>query len=162
MERGDPFPKLNLLLADDDKDDCLLFKEAMEELQLPITLATVHNGEQLMENLEENTDQLPDVLFLDLNMPRKNGFTCLEEIKSTPRLKQLPIIIISTSFDKNIAEQLYNKGAQYYICKPADFTNLKIVIHEALTRVMHDGACGGTPQPSRENFVLSAFKSVSI
>ena len=71
-----------ILLADDDTDDCIFFKEALDELLLPTKLMTVHDGEQLMHLLANESTELPDVLFLDLNMPRKNGFECLEEIKS--------------------------------------------------------------------------------
>jgi CheY-like chemotaxis protein len=84
---------LNILLADDDLDDCIFFKEAVGELMLSANLKVVHDGEQLMQLLISETSELPDVLFLDLNMPRKNGFECLTEIKLDPRLKQLPIII---------------------------------------------------------------------
>lgn len=62
---------VNILLADDDKDDCLFFKEALEELPLSSQLTVMHNGEQLMRFLEEKTSELPHVLFLDLNMPKK-------------------------------------------------------------------------------------------
>jgi CheY-like chemotaxis protein len=126
---------LNILLADDDKDDCLFFKEALEELPLVSNLTTVHNGEQLIQLLTKKTVQLPDVLFLDLNMPRKNGFTCLEEIKSDHKLSHVPVIILSTLFDENIANRLYKNGALFYICKPPDFHELKKVINLALTLV---------------------------
>ena len=66
-----------ILLADDDKNDQLLFKEALEELPVTTHLASVENGEQLMQLLNDGKELLPDILFLDLNMPRKNGFTCL-------------------------------------------------------------------------------------
>ena len=87
---------VNILLADDDSDDCLFFKDVLDELNLPTLLTTVHNGEQLMEVLLKSTE-LPDILFLDLNMPRKNGFECLSAIKQTKKLNQVPVIIFSTS-----------------------------------------------------------------
>ena len=72
----------NLLLADDDEDDCDFFKEALDELLLPTSLVTVNDGVQLMDFLSESgAENLPDILFLDLNMPRKNGLECLTEIK---------------------------------------------------------------------------------
>ncbi len=82
--------QLNILLADDDTDDCVFFKRALKELAIPISLTTVHDGEQLMDFLANKTNELPHVLFLDLNMPRKNGFECLSEIKSNEKLSQLP------------------------------------------------------------------------
>ena len=73
--------QLNILLADDDTDDCIFFKKALDELTLPTNLVAVHDGEQLMHLLTNDTNPLPHILYLDLNMPRKNGFECLSEIK---------------------------------------------------------------------------------
>src|SRR5436190_20290480 len=94
--------KIGILLADDDKDDCFLFREALSELPVPTNLVTVHDGEQLMSYLTEHAKDLPDVLFLDLNMPRKNGFECLTEIKHTDTLKDLPVIMFSTSYPRDM------------------------------------------------------------
>ncbi len=141
----------NLLLADDDKDDCLFFRDALEELPVQAELTTVHNGEQLMQLLGESKDTLPHVLFLDLNMPRKNGFECLSELKLDDRLKSLPVIIFSTSFEQDVVNLLYKKGGQYYIRKPAEFSQLKNVILEALTLI----AEGKTSQPDRDQFVIT-------
>ena len=148
----------NLFLADDDKDDCLFFKDALEELPVSAELTTVHNGEQLMQLLKEKIGELPQVLFLDLNMPRKNGFECLSEIKSSDKLKELPVIIFSTSFEQDVVNLLYKKGGQYYIRKPAEFSQLKKVIHEALILI----AEGNKNQPPRENFVLTGQESVVV
>ena len=126
---------ISILLADDDKDDCLLFKEALEELHIQTTLTTASDGEQLMEILTQTPDKPFHVLFLDLNMPRKNGFTCLKEIKQDKILKPLPIIIFSTSYDAHTADLLFKDGAAHYICKPAHFSELKKVIQQALTLV---------------------------
>src|SRR5690242_15966137 len=123
----------HILLADDDKEDSLLFQEILDELPLSTHLTTVFNGEQLMQLLSDTKEQLPDVLFLDLNMPRKNGFDCLTEIKSSEKLKLLSVIIFSTSYDPEIVNLLYKNGAQYYIRKPNSFGQLKKVIHQALT-----------------------------
>src|SRR4051794_29242611 len=103
----------HVLLADDDEDDCLLFKDALDELTLPVKLTITNNGEQLMQLLGDPNAALPDIVFLDLNMPRKNGFECLTEIKESERLKQLPIVIFSTSFEEGMADLLYRQGAQH-------------------------------------------------
>ena len=149
---------LNLFLADDDKDDCLFFKDALEELPISAELTTVHNGEQLMRLLTERIGELPHVLFLDLNMPRKNGFECLSEIKLDENLKKLPVIIFSTSFEQDVVNLLYKKGGQYYIRKPAEFSQLKKVIHEALILI----AQGNVSQPLREDFVITGQNELTM
>jgi CheY-like chemotaxis protein len=126
---------VRLVLADDDEDDCLLFKEALDEIPIVTNLSTVNNGEQLMQLLKLTNDSIPPVLFLDLNMPRKNGFECLNEIRRNEKYKTFPVIIYSTSFDEEMVERLYKNGAQYYIRKPVEFSKLKKVIYEALLLV---------------------------
>lgn len=147
------FLRFNILLADDDKDDCLLFKEALSELPLNTNLTILHDGDQLMQYLLANVSTLPHVLFLDLNMPRKNGFQCLSEIKQHPDLKDLMVIIFSTSFEQYIAGDLHKGGAQHYIRKPDDFGLLKKVIYEALVLVAQDN----NTQPLIEYFVLKGL-----
>ncbi len=142
--------KYNLLLADDDSDDCLFFKEALEELPVDASLSTVNDGVQLMDFLSSNSGDLPDALFLDLNMPRKSGLECLTEIKVTDNLKHLPIIIFSTSLDLDVVDSLYEKGANYYIRKPGDFSALKKVIFEAITLTNN----ANSKHPNREEFIL--------
>lgn len=141
---------IRLLLADDDQDDRLFFEEALEELALSVQLTTVADGEQLMQHLEDGNARLPTVLFLDLNMPLKNGFECLIAIKSDEKLKDLPVIIYSTSFDQDTVNLLYDHGAQHYIRKPSEFSQLKKVIHTALTLL----AQSFSRQPEKEKFVL--------
>lgn len=124
--------KLHVLLADDDLDDCLFFKDALEELSISAQLTTVHDGEELMNYLKQNEEHQPHVLFLDINMPRKNGPECLSEIKSNKKLKNLPVVMFSTSNSWDTINTLFRSGANIYIHKPSDFTQLKQVIHHAL------------------------------
>ena len=124
--------QLNILLADDDLDDCRFFKEALEALPLTTKLTTVNDGEELMTYLLENTDHLPHVLFLDINMPRKDGFECLTEIKHHDKLKDLPVVMFSTSNAQDKINILFNTGADVYIRKPSNFAQLVQVIHHAL------------------------------
>jgi CheY-like chemotaxis protein len=123
---------LNILLADDDSYDCLFFKKAIEELRLSTNLTIVNDGEQLMNYLSDNPKNLPDILFLDLSMPRKNGFECLSEIKQNKKLKDLPLVMLSTSDSKDTISKVFRIGAQVYIHKPGDFAQLKQVIYHAL------------------------------
>ncbi|SFC96343.1 response regulator [Flavobacterium phragmitis] len=143
--------RYNLLLADDDDDDCLFFKEALDETSINAALSIVHDGVQLMDYLKTNSsNNFPDVLFLDLNMPRKNGIECLAEIKADEKLKNLPVIIFSTSLDSEIVNNLYKNGASYYIRKPGDFSKLKKVIEIALTTASENNF----RQPERAHFIL--------
>ena len=141
---------LNLLLADDDTDDCFFFKEALKELTIAAKLTTVNDGVQLMELLSGKEIQLPDALFLDLNMPRKSGLECLSEIKATEKLMNLPVTILSTSLDINVVNLVYEKGANYYIRKPGEFDKFKEVIFEAVTLISRSKLS----QPARDNFIL--------
>ena len=86
-------------------------------------------------------------------MPIMNGFECLEEIKANERLKELPIIIFSTSFEPTIADMLYKNGAHYYICKPPDFQDLKKVIHRAIEFIVLEPVL----KPTKEVFLLSSL-----
>ncbi|HUR30799.1 MAG TPA: response regulator, partial [Saprospiraceae bacterium] len=73
---------LHILLADDDEDDRLIFKEAINEVRIKTKLTMVNDGVQLMEYLQTTEDELPHIVFLDLNMPRKGGIDCLKEIRN--------------------------------------------------------------------------------
>jgi len=124
--------QLNILLADDDIDDCHFFMEALEVLPASTRLTTVNDGELLMKHLADMIDHLPHVLFLDINMPRKNGFECLAEIKQTEKLKDLPVVMFSTSNAQDKINILFKTGADIYIRKPSSFLQLVQVIHHAL------------------------------
>ena len=124
--------KLNILLADDDTDDCTFFQEAVEDLKLSAQLTVARDGVELMQQLTSKEKELPDVLFLDINMPRKNGHECLLEIKASKKLKELPVVMFSTSNSLDKINMLFKLGAHVYILKPGDFTQLKQVIHHAL------------------------------
>jgi len=140
-----------ILLADDDTDDCMFFANALEELKVPFKLKTVFDGEQFM-NFLENKENLPDIIFLDMNMPCKNGFECLVEIRKSERYKMIPVIIISTSLDENIIKSLHENGAFFYIKKPSLFAHLK----KLMSLVINLIAAGNYKQPSIEKFVLTA------
>jgi CheY-like chemotaxis protein len=158
-------PPLNIVLADDDIDDCQFFEDALKRLTSVATLVTVYDGEQLMSLLTSENYILPDVLFLDLNMPRKNGFECLAEIKQHKKLARLPVIVFSTSFDKERVTLLYESGAQYFMRKPAEFTQLKNLIKEALTHIVEDiqlGKRSPVMQPDIANFVLTVQTGTNV
>ena len=139
----------SLLLADDDPDDRLFFKDALQETGMPAMLDTVNDGVELMQYLNDSSDKLPDILFLDLNMPRKSGLECLKEIKQNKSFEFLPIIIFSTSCDKRITEDLYEYGAHFCIRKPGDFNKLQDIIKKAISLTK------GMDRPAKENFILA-------
>lgn len=124
--------QLNILLADDDMDDCQFFKEALDALPVSTRLTIVNDGEQLMKHLADHVNPLPHVLFLDINMPRKNGFECLAEIKHDEKLKDLPVVMFSTSNEPDKINILFKTGADVYIRKPSGFSQLVQVIQHAL------------------------------
>lgn len=120
-----------ILMAEDDPQDRLLAREALAEARLMNPLYCVENGEQLMRYLHREPPfddpqvyPLPRVILLDLNMPRKDGRTCLREIKADPELKHLPVIILTTSRQEEEVLQSYELGANSFITKPVDFTQL--------------------------------------
>ena len=140
---------LQVLLADDDDDDRLLFLDVLKELSVPVNLSVAANGEIAMDILAKSP--LPNLVFLDLNMPLKNGFECLEEIRADTRMRDLPVIIFSTSSQPSAIDQVYRRGAQLYIRKPNDFTQLKKVINHVITKRWGKEAF----RPPREEFVLT-------
>jgi CheY-like chemotaxis protein len=139
-----------ILLAEDDDDDSMLFKEALNELAVPTDLHRVKDGEELMYILGQLENKLPDILFLDINMPRKNGFECLLEIKSTEKLKEIPVVILSTSSGKELVDKMYNAGANLYICKPNQFSHLKKIIEISIST----NWSLYSPQPPKEKFMI--------
>lgn len=143
--------KLNIILAEDDFDDRLLFEEAISELPVSVELTTFTNGDELMAWLTDDTNNLPDALFLDLNMPRKNGFAALGEIKRDSNLLDLPVIIFSTATNKDMIKQVFKDAAHYYIRKPANFWALKKLIYKSLKLIEGDDLA----LPGKESFILT-------
>ena len=139
-----------VLLADDDKDDREDFIEAFKGLKMDTEVQIVKNGSQLMEYLKDATHPLPHLLFLDLNMPKKSGLECLKEIKQIERLKNLTVVIFSTSTSQNDIEDTFLNGANIYIKKPAHLTVLKKILSHILTLNWQYHTSG----LNRENFLL--------
>jgi len=110
--------KMQVLLADDDIDDCLLFKEALNELPVSSHLATVKNGEQLLQLLAKETGDLPDVLFLDLNMPDIHGIEVIEFVRSHKAYSEIPICVVTTRGDESSRSTALEAGANIYLTKP--------------------------------------------
>jgi CheY-like chemotaxis protein len=125
-----------ILMVDDDPDDRLLFKEACSEVRLRNSLEFLENGEQLVDCLKRQGDYAdlegepyPGIILLDLNMPLKDGREALEEIKADPKLRHIPIIVLTTSKDEDDILSSYGLGASSYIVKPISLDRLMRVVN---------------------------------
>jgi len=142
----------SIFLADDDSDDCAVFEDALNELNDNVRLTVSNDGVELLDTLHETVPPPPYVIFLDINMPRKDGFESLKEIRETEKMKGIPVVILSTSSSQNIIDMAFLLGANYYICKPTSYPMLKQMIGKVLafdTNELHR-------KPNREDFVLVA------
>ena len=111
-------------LAEDDEDDRMLFSEALLEINPAIKCIMAKNGEEALFLLTGGLFELPDFIFLDLNMPVMNGLKCLAEIKKISFLKNIPVVIYSTSSHKEFIDQSHALGALGFFVKPPDFSGL--------------------------------------
>ncbi len=118
-------PPLVFLLADDDEDDRMLFEEALAEVNPNIRCISATNGKEALAVLQNQLPLLPDYIFLDLNMPKMNGLECLAELKKMDTLKNIPVVIYSTSSDSNSVEESKKLGALDFFVKPPNFNSLK-------------------------------------
>lgn len=126
------YPKrYTILMADDDAEDCLLVQDALAEAGRNHELRFVRDGEELFDYLQhsgEYTDNddapLPDLILLDLKMPKKDGREVLQEIKSDPRFKRIPVVALTTSTAADDVGFSYEVGVNSYITKPATFREL--------------------------------------
>ncbi|ABG60778.1 response regulator [Cytophaga hutchinsonii] len=142
---------IRVMLADDDEDDRLFFKEAFDEIKIKTSVTTLNNGIELMNYLTKPDAVLPHVLFLDLNMPGKTGIDCLKEIKQIDRLKNIAIAIYSTSASDEDIEETFVQGANVYIKKPHEFSTLKNILSDVITLNWQYHTSG----LNRDNFLLS-------
>lgn len=141
---------LRILLADDEENDRLLFVDALSELKTKTIVHTVNDGVELMEYLTKVGSALPQLLFLDLNMPRKNGIECLKEIRANHKFNDMAIVIFSTSLSENDIEETLISGANVYINKPSTFDELK----QALNKVVVTAFTYQNTFFNKDNFLL--------
>lgn len=121
-----------ITLADDDEDDRLFFTDAFEELKINTVVNTVNNGKELLNFLNHPETVLPNIIFLDLNMPILNGIDCLKEIKRNDKFSDIAIAIYSTSSSDQDVENTFVLGANIYIKKPSNFNDLKKILSEVV------------------------------
>ena len=111
---------------EDDEDDRMFFKDAIDEIQMKTNLLLFGNGQEFLDHILLPGQSLPHLVFLDLNMPIKNGIECLEELRAQERFKNLSIAIYSTSSSDQDIEDTFIKGANIYINKPNDFNKFNM------------------------------------
>lgn len=122
---------ITILMADDDEDDRLMTKEALDETPLGSNLRFVEDGEELLDYLFQRNNYSdpakaprPDLILLDLNMPKKDGREALKEIKSSPELKNIPVVVLTTSKAEEDIYQTYELGVNSFISKPVTFEGM--------------------------------------
>ncbi|WP_445735449.1 response regulator [Mariniflexile sp.] len=128
-----PNDYIYIILADDDEDDRLFFTDAFEELNMNTKVNTFNDGVELMDYLNKPDAVLPHVLFLDLNMPKKSGMECLNEIKANGKMAEIAVVIYSTSASEEDIEETFVLGANIYIKKPSSFKQLKKVLSDVVS-----------------------------
>ena len=143
--------KFRLVLADDDLDDCEMFRLALEQIGGNIALEVFHNGKLLLEYLEALDSELPHLVFLDLNMPIMSGHETLREIRTSRKLDALSVAIYSTSSSERDIELTLSLGANVYINKPSSFKKL----HEILRKVLEANWQVHSSGLNRNTFCLS-------
>ena len=136
--------KIMVMLADDDQDDQYLFRHALEHLDIPILLITANNGLDVIEYLQCPSNPIPDMIFLDINMPLLNGFECLSKIRNIKKCSKIPVAIYSTSSEKEDIEEALRRGANTCITKPSGISALKDVLRAILVTNQDDLCFNGS------------------
>lgn len=117
-----------IMIVDDDEDDVELFCDALKEIDQEVQCISASNGEEALLKLNNDGSRLPDYIFLDLNMPRLNGKQCLKRLKISSRLRDIPVIIYTTSKLKEDVEETRQLGAVHFLTKPNRANDLRKAI----------------------------------
>jgi CheY-like chemotaxis protein len=140
-------PEKNVLIAEDDDEDFFIFSFAVNETKLAVALDRAEDGEILMKKLSE---KIPDILFLDIHMPCKDGRQCIKDIRADHRYDEMPVIIYSSFEDRRNIEYCFREGANLYVVKPIYFQDFVETIKHLL--VMDRNA--GLYYPAKSDFVI--------
>jgi CheY-like chemotaxis protein len=124
---------MKIFYADDDAEDREIFCDAIQQINPAIKVVLSKDGQEALEILSVQK-QVPDFIFLDINMPKVNGIECLTKLKSDDRLKAIPVIIYSTTTDSREIKKLLSLGADEFISKSNSFERLKESLHKVLTK----------------------------
>jgi len=126
--------QVEVLLVEDNEDDLVIIQEVFADMKLGSIVNTVRDGEEALAYLQRKgkykVARMPDIVLLDINMPKKNGFEVLEEMKKDPRLLSLPVIMLTTSHREEDIVRSYSKGACSYIHKLVDLDQFKQLIKQ--------------------------------
>jgi len=120
----------SIIVADDDSDDRLFLEDALHEVAPTKSVTSVKDGQELLSLFGHF---VPDFLFLDLEMPRKNGLECLKEIRSNPATKDLPIVVFSSTNRNYNIDVAYDMGAHLFFSKPNSYDELKLAMQTILS-----------------------------
>ncbi len=129
---------MTILYADDDSDDCELLTEALEKIDPTIQCKVASDGMDALNILNEG--ELPDYIFLDVNMPVMDGKDCLEKLKNDERLKNIPVVIYSTTRNHEEIRELYAMGAEQFVEKPSNFNDLCKTLKGVIERLQSTAA----------------------
>jgi CheY-like chemotaxis protein len=125
---------MEILLVEDNEDDILLEQEALADAKLVNLMYVVRDGDEAITYLRRqgkyHNAQVPGLILLDINMPKKNGFEVLNEIKADPALMHIPVVMLTTSDSESDIVKSYAKGACSFITKPMDFDKFREVIRQ--------------------------------
>jgi len=123
---------IKCFLIDDDEDDYEIFRMALSEVDKSIEVHYALNGMEALRKLREDPSLLPDYFFVDLNMPRMNGKQCVEAIRKSDQLKDIPVFIYSTFADPKTVAELKSLGATDFIVKPSNIKSLVQILSDVL------------------------------
>lgn len=117
-----------ILLVEDNPGDIMLVEEALSESGMNYNLHTIRNGSDVLDYLKNDSQHIPDLMLLDLNLPRKNGKEILQEIKDDETLGAIPVIVLTTSDAESDIYSCYKLKANCYISKPADYEHFSEIV----------------------------------
>lgn len=138
-----------IILTDDNLEDQVMFKNAIKAAKFKSSMKVLNNGVELMDYLAKE-NELPDVVFLDINMPLKNGLECLQEIRSDKRFKELVIVMFSNTTSQEKIENSFENGANVYLSK----THNKEILYNAIQKIITYTHLYKTPPFQIDNFIM--------
>ncbi len=141
---------VKILFADDDADDYELFQQALKEVLTDAEVIPVTDGDKLVKYLAEVDVECPDIIFLDMRMPCKNGNECLQEIRSNAKFSKVPVVIFSTSAAKRDIDETFSNGANLFVLKPVYFHHEVEILKKIFSLDWKEELL----KPDKESFVL--------